>query len=481
MKIIQIWLGLLGLSLLLAGGSCSSQNTAMCTVADVAIEAMECGSRPACEGSKRDCKNGASDGCETDVSSDPNNCGGCGIVCSPAAGGDVACVDGKCTLSACAKGALDCNSSMTDGCEVDGARDVNNCGTCGTVCPGGTNGAAACQAGKCTLVCNAGYLDCDGNPDNGCETNGSADTNNCGNCGNVCPSTPNLNAACAAGTCITSSCNAPQRTCKAGPIDGCEVNTSNDVGNCGACGKKCSTPANATPACVASNCAIGMCDSGFADCDKGLGNGCEVDLTSDTNNCGDCGKPCKYPNATPKCSNRTCAMGACSADFADCNKLDTDGCEINIKTDAKNCGMCGKTCASGESCAGGTCQNSCRVVGGVRWCYNPRACGQACNDVCAALGLPFTIDNATWFAAQDTAAECQAINDAFGLGGTVNMGGYTYACLEDSGGTYTLPAVPRGPLFCSTYAGCPGEHRTNMDGLGGACATGSRLSLCPCQ
>lgn len=453
----------------------------MCTLADVALESTACGSRPVCTGNLRDCKNGAADGCETDVGSDVNNCGGCGIVCTAPAGGDATCVDGKCSLSACAKGALDCNSSLADGCEVDGARDANNCGGCGKICPGGTNGAAACRAGQCALVCNAGYLDCDGNPDNGCETNGSADAKNCGNCGNVCPASPNLNAACAAGTCITSSCVSPQLTCKAGPIDGCEVNSSNDVANCGTCGKKCPVPANATPACVASNCAIGSCNGAFADCDKAPNNGCEIDTANDVKNCGGCGKICKYANATPKCANKACAMGACDAGFTDCNKMDGDGCETNTNSDTQNCGMCGKTCAMGEVCANGSCQNSCRVVAGIRWCYNPSACGQACNDVCAALGLPITITDAEWLAAQDTPAKCQTINDAFGLGGTVSISSYTYACLEDSGGSYTLPAMPHGPLLCSSYAGCPANHRTNMDSLGTPCGGGSRMSLCPCQ
>ena len=105
-------------------------------------------------------------------------------------------------------------------------RATSTTGACGTVCAGGDNAAAACRAGKCVLSCNAGYLDCDGDAVNGCETNGSADLSNCGNCGNVCPSTPNLNAICAAGTCITAACKAPQLTCKPGPIDGCEVNSA---------------------------------------------------------------------------------------------------------------------------------------------------------------------------------------------------------------------------------------------------------------
>jgi len=480
-KIIHYFVGLVGLSLLIGTGSCSSQDTAMCTVADVALEAMQCGSRPVCEGSLRDCKNGETDGCETDTSSDVNNCGGCDIVCATPVSGEAACVNGKCSISACSKGTLDCNSDLSDGCEIDGSRDVNNCGACGTVCAGGDNAAAACRAGKCVLSCNAGYLDCDGDAVNGCETNGSADLSNCGNCGNVCPSTPNLNAICAAGTCITAACKAPQLTCKPGPIDGCEVNSSNDLRNCGTCGKICSTPNNGTPACRNSNCAIGQCNPGFDDCDKALGNGCEIDLTSNTSHCGMCGKVCQYANATPKCASSTCSMGACNPGYRDCNMMDSDGCEINTASDVNNCGVCGKMCAAGEVCAGGICLGSCRVVAGVRWCYNPAACGQACNDVCAALGLPFTISDAEWFAAQDTVAECQAINDAFGLGGTVSVSSYTYACLEDSYGSHGVPAAPLGPLLCSNYNGCPSEHRTNMDQIGQACGSGSRMSLCPCQ
>lgn len=83
------------------------------------------------------------------------------------------------------------------------------------------------------------------------------------------------------------------------------------------------------------------------------------------------------------------------------------------------------------------------MVAGIFWCFNPNACGEPCDQVCAALGLPLTISNVAWFAAQDTAAECQAINDAFGLGGAVSMAGYTYACSEDQFGPHAGP----GPML----------------------------------
>ena len=85
------------------------------------------------------------------------------------------------------------------------------------------------------------------------------------------------------------------------------------------------------------------------------------------------------------------------------------------------------------------------------------------------------------FAAQDTAAECQAINDAFALGGAVSMSSYTYACSEDQGAVHAVPGGLVGPLLCSTYGPCPTNHRTMMDQLGIACNMSSRRSVCPCQ
>ena len=124
---------------------------------------------------------------------------------------------------------------------------------------------------------------------------------------------------------------------------------------------------------------------------------------------------------------------------------------------------------------------ACKYVNGLWWCYDSSACGQACNDVCASLGFSLTVSDATWFAAQNTAPLCQAINDAFGLGGTVNFLSYSYACLEDTVGTHAAPGGLIGPLYCSSSSGCPTSHRTTMDQLGTACGASSRRSICPCQ
>lgn len=438
-----------------------------------------------CSGTLADCQNGAADGCETNTATDVNHCGACGNKCPAPANGEAACVDGVCSVSACGTRFKDCNGSATDGCEIDSYRDVNNCGGCGTVCSAGSNAVGVCIQGKCQLQCQASYLDCNNDASDGCETNGAADQANCGNCGNQCAPVGATNVACSAGSCISTACTDAFRTCKPGPIDSCEVDTANSVSNCGACGRQCAAVANGTPGCANSNCRIASCNTNFQDCDNAITNGCEIDITSNVNHCSACGKPCAaVANGTPACAASTCKIGSCNAGFADCDNMLASGCEINTTNDVKNCGMCGKACPAGQFCIAGGCTAvppSCRVVAGVRWCYDPSACGQACNTLCSKLGLPFTITDAVWFAAQDTAAECQAINDAFGLGGAVSMGGYTYACSEDQYGTHAVGGGLLGPLLCSTFSGCPAEHRNTMDQNGVPCGANSRRSLCPCQ
>jgi len=63
----------------------------------------------------------------------------------------------------------------------------------------------------------------------------------------------------------------------------------------------------------------------------------------------------------------------------------------------------------------------------------------------------------------------------------VNMNSWTYACLEDEFGAHTAPGGLNPGLYCSTYSGCPANHRTQMDQLGFACGAGSRRSICPCE
>ena len=41
--------------------------------------------------------------------------------------------------------------------------------------------------------------------------------------------------------------------------------------------------------------------------------------------------------------------------FEDCNGVPGDGCEIDIDTNVNNCGACGNVCDIGVSCTSGVC------------------------------------------------------------------------------------------------------------------------------
>lgn len=107
--------------------------------------------------------------------------------CPPLPNANGACVGPSCSYT-CNAGYLDCNGNMlADGCEVNVQTDVNNCGGCGSVCSS-NNGTRSCTAGTCQMVCNVGFANCNNNAQtDGCEVNTTSNNANCGGCGVVCP------------------------------------------------------------------------------------------------------------------------------------------------------------------------------------------------------------------------------------------------------------------------------------------------------
>src|SRR5690554_4979694 len=84
------------------------------------------------------------------------------------------------------------------------------------------------------------------------------------------------------------------------------------------------------------------CDSGFGDCNNDPSDGCEVDLSADIGNCGSCGTVCTTDNThyAPVCLSEasaepTCAVdpNSCAEGYVDLNGDPNDGCECAI-TDA---------------------------------------------------------------------------------------------------------------------------------------------------
>ncbi len=316
------------------------------------------------------------DGRCVNTQSDRTRCGGCNTACGAAE----LCIDGSCTLS--------CSPNLTacDGACRDTSSDDNHCGACGVACTEGT----ACRSGACETVCGPFAPDvCEG-----VCTSIDNDSANCGACGTVCPS----GEVCSAGVCA-NRCAAGELLC-----GGRCVNPDIDPAHCGACGTVCSGGAGATAVCATGICGA-VCNTGFADCNRDLGapggNGCEVDLRIDVDNCGACGEACPVPaNAVAACTAGSCGLGPCATGFADCDMDPANGCEANLNTSNANCGTCGVACQPGDACLSGSCSP---FVPGGESCMDPLDISPGINSIawtasvndyivgtpaCVAVGTP---------------------------------------------------------------------------------------------
>lgn len=310
----------------------------------------------ACAGTFRDCVNGSMDGCETNTATSTAHCGGCDRACPVLPNATSTCAASRCGLGMCAAGYANCNNSVGDGCEAPLQTDVNNCGGCGNVCDP-LNATPSCSAGACGIgMCDPGYANCNNDITDGCESTPSTDPLNCGACRNVCRTYPNASTLCSSGTCSMGPCKSGYVNCNNSDSDGCEIVTSKDPANCGTCGTRCDTPPNAASASCTSGKCVANCNSSFRDCDGSFKNGCETIIQNDINNCGMCGKVCgPVANGVQLCQDKVCKIAICQTGFADCNGDYADGCEVDLRKDKNNCGMCGKECAGNRRCANRLC------------------------------------------------------------------------------------------------------------------------------
>jgi hypothetical protein len=83
-------------------------------------------------------------------------------------------------------------------------------------------------------------------------------------------------------------------------------------------------------------------------------DGCEVNVNTDPNNCGNCGAVCNGTNGTRSCSAGTCQI-ACNAGWGNCDGNVANGCESNLNGNG-HCGICNNACSGGTSCIAGICQ-----------------------------------------------------------------------------------------------------------------------------
>jgi hypothetical protein len=165
-------------------------------------------------------------------------------------------------------------------------------------------------------------------------------------------------------------------------------------------------------------CAVGACTAPFGDCDVMARNGCETDTRTSVAHCGGCGRACMPPNATGTCVDGACTA-RCDEGFGDCDRNVTNGCEADTRASATHCGGCGRACApvpgAAVACMGSVCARTCNR--GVDDCDGVAANGceadltssahcGRCGNACAA-GLTCSAGACT------PLASCAAIHRAF--------------------------------------------------------------------
>lgn len=106
--------------------------------------AGECGF--ACTLGLADCNTNASDGCEVTLESDLLNCGACDEACD-APNTVPVCTDGACGIAMCVGSSFrSCDADETNGCETDVATSTDHCGGCNNFCDG------PCVEGVCDPI-----------------------------------------------------------------------------------------------------------------------------------------------------------------------------------------------------------------------------------------------------------------------------------------------------------------------------------------
>ncbi len=97
-----------------------------------------------CSAGFDDC-GGTNDGCETSIATDPNHCGACDTACSSNHMATRTCAAAQCSGS-CATGYRNCDSNLqSNGCETAVDANPNNCGNCNVVCKYRSCVGGACQ------------------------------------------------------------------------------------------------------------------------------------------------------------------------------------------------------------------------------------------------------------------------------------------------------------------------------------------------
>ncbi len=352
-----------------------------------------------------------------DISSDSKYCGKDVNNTKTCASGTV-CVNGECVINSCPSGKTLCSTASGNTCTDIKGIDISNCGGCGLTCdsmkPLNTE-TDKCASGVCQYKCKSGYRNV-----------GSSYTQTAINCidpqtnynycgkaeGTLVNCAQNPGTACVGGQCAVS-CVTGQIDCNGKCIDpmtdayycgatagcasytDCSKNATDRLCSNGSCVSSCP---NGQTACGGNcldytalhiaSCSNGIiaCQTGYANIDNDISNGCEVNTNTDSMHCGSSNTNCTTSLAGSSCANGQCtcptgtnacakqclnftalqiatcsetAITGCVSGYADIDKSVSNGCEVNTNTDSMHCGSSNTNCTTdhGENyvCVNGAC------------------------------------------------------------------------------------------------------------------------------
>lgn len=162
-----------------------------------------------CTSPYEDCNDDARDGCEAGTTTSANRCGGClptdprsgsGVVCDTSQSAHVTanpCVSGLCNPT-CASDYRSCDGVAANGCETNIRTNKEHCGGCNVVCGGSAQlnvNSATCQSGGCAVSCQNNLCPDLSNPERPC-TMGLGTVQHCQSCGNTCTAPAGAVAYC---------------------------------------------------------------------------------------------------------------------------------------------------------------------------------------------------------------------------------------------------------------------------------------------
>ncbi len=163
-----------------------------------------------------------------------------------------------------------------------------------------------------------------------------------------------------------------------------------------------------------------------------------VDTNVDNTNCGTCGTSCP--------TGQSCQVGVCRASCAAGQTLCGTTC-VTLDSDPANCGTCGTACPSGQMCSAGRCALT---------CASPRV---VCTDSAGAMGCVDTLTDAS---------NCGVCGSACTAGQSCVAGTCRLVC-------------PSGQTACGGACVDTNTSNANCGGCGTACPTGQSCAVGMCR